>query len=365
MATVKFVRRINSAIAELPVVDGQLIFDVETGAQYLDYGNERLTIGVASVPVATSDAIGIVKPDGTTLAINEDGMLSVIIDSVAGKSAYELAVDSGFSGDEEEWLLSLKGTVGTAGPAGAQGPQGTQGPQGAQGVAGADGADGEAGSDGIDGADGKSAYDQALEGGYTGTEAEFTAALSSVGAPLPVATSSAKGIVQPDNSTITVSNGVLSATQYILPTASSSVLGGVKVGDNLKISAGSIKTDISNLILTLYEGEFLFSSSNACVIGAYGYDMLKGQKLYINLKQIVPFEIKAFVVNNFNPTGASAQTYNLTIDGSAYKTLTIQRDTTGAVKITVPEGNTTLNEFSLYYKVDLNRSEPSNILTAV
>lgn len=28
-----------------------------------------------------------------------------------GKSAYEIAVDNGFSGSEEEWLLSLKGVT--------------------------------------------------------------------------------------------------------------------------------------------------------------------------------------------------------------------------------------------------------------
>lgn len=33
---------------------------------------------------------------------------------------------------------------------------------------------------GIDGKDGKSAYEQAVEGGYTGTEAEFKQALASI-----------------------------------------------------------------------------------------------------------------------------------------------------------------------------------------
>lgn len=44
-----------------------------------------------------------------------------------GKSAYDLAVDNGFTGSEEEWLASLKG---------------------------ADGKDGEPGRDGVDGKDG-------------------------------------------------------------------------------------------------------------------------------------------------------------------------------------------------------------------
>ena len=47
-----------------------------------------------------------------------------------GKSAYEIAVEQGFVGTEEEWLESLKGQDG------AQGPQGPQGPQGDPGVSG-------------------------------------------------------------------------------------------------------------------------------------------------------------------------------------------------------------------------------------
>src|SRR5690606_17015819 len=35
--------------------------------------------------------------------------------SVPGKSAYEVAVDDGFVGTEEEWLASLKGLPGTPG----------------------------------------------------------------------------------------------------------------------------------------------------------------------------------------------------------------------------------------------------------
>ena len=54
----------------------------------------------------------------------------------------------------------------------ATGPQGPQGIQGIQGQAGL------AGSDGQDGVDGKSAYQYAVEGGYTGTEEAFSAKLA-------------------------------------------------------------------------------------------------------------------------------------------------------------------------------------------
>ena len=56
-----------------------------------------------------------------------------------GKSAYQIAVEHGFSGTETEWLASLKGATGVAG---------------------------------------KTAYQYAVEGGYTGTETEFAAKLA-------------------------------------------------------------------------------------------------------------------------------------------------------------------------------------------
>lgn len=53
-----------------------------------------------------------------------------------GKSAYELAVQQGYSGTLNEWLNSLKGPQGPQGPAGESGVQGAQGVQGIQGVPG-------------------------------------------------------------------------------------------------------------------------------------------------------------------------------------------------------------------------------------
>ena len=68
-----------------------------------------------------------------------------------GKSAYQVAVQNGFTGTEEEWLQSLKGEQGPQGPqgpAGPQGPQGEPGPQGERGPAGPQGERGEKGEKG-------------------------------------------------------------------------------------------------------------------------------------------------------------------------------------------------------------------------
>lgn len=71
-----------------------------------------------------------------------------------------------------------KGDTGEIGPQGPKGPQGEQGPQGIQGETGQVGPAGADGAQGPAGTDGKTAYQYAVEGGYTGTEAEFAEKLA-------------------------------------------------------------------------------------------------------------------------------------------------------------------------------------------
>lgn len=77
------------------------------------------------------------------ILVHETDDLSV--SASAGKSAYDLAVQNGYSGDLEQWLMSL---------AGETGPEGKVG---------------------------KSAYDLAVEKGYTGTVEEWLGSL--IGTP--------------------------------------------------------------------------------------------------------------------------------------------------------------------------------------
>ena len=82
-----------------------------------------------------------------------DGVIGA--DGANGKSAYQIAVEKGFEGDETAWLASLKGVDGAQGvdgakgDAGPQGPAGEQGPKGDPGEAGPQGPAGEKGADGI------------------------------------------------------------------------------------------------------------------------------------------------------------------------------------------------------------------------
>ena len=104
-----------------------------------------------------------------------------------GKSAFDIAKENGFEGNEEEWLDSLRGEQGEVGPQGPEGPMGPQGIQGPEGPMGPQGPKGEAFkyedfteeqlADLVknieDGTDGKSAYEIAKEHGFEGNEEEW------------------------------------------------------------------------------------------------------------------------------------------------------------------------------------------------
>lgn len=67
-------------------------------------------------------------PTGLVYKLGEDGM-----------SAYQIAVENGFEGTEQEWLDSLVGPQGQAGPVGPKGDKGDTGEIGPQGEPGNDG----------------------------------------------------------------------------------------------------------------------------------------------------------------------------------------------------------------------------------
>lgn len=91
-------------------------------------------------------AYEIALKNGATNAKSEEEWLATLKgeSGEAGKSAYELACDAGFTGGVNEWLASLKGGDG---------------------------------QDGKNGENGKSAYEVAVANGYTGTEAQWVAEL--------------------------------------------------------------------------------------------------------------------------------------------------------------------------------------------
>lgn len=101
-------------------------------------------------------------------------------------------------------VVGPKGDKGDQGERGLQGPQGIQGPKGetgAQGATGPQGPQGPAGTAGAAGAAGKNAYQYAVEGGYSGTEAQFKAKLAKE--YLPLNGGDMTGIIDMNNKVIT------------------------------------------------------------------------------------------------------------------------------------------------------------------
>lgn len=75
-----------------------------------------------------------------------------MFDGKDGKSAYEIAVESGFEGTEEEWIESLKGEKGDTGDKGDKGDKGDRGDKGEKGDRGDKGEKGDKGDTGNAGA---------------------------------------------------------------------------------------------------------------------------------------------------------------------------------------------------------------------
>lgn len=164
----------SCALPAIPVKDwfyvGLFAGDIHTTRPLRLFGSKAVTTGDGEerTPMPNGYAQAIAALDGKldrnqgaanagkALVINESG--DVVPGTASsggggadGKSAYEIAVENGFEGDEKAWLVSLKGEKGDTGAKGATGPRGPQGEKGEQGPKGDTG---PAGADGKPGADG-------------------------------------------------------------------------------------------------------------------------------------------------------------------------------------------------------------------
>ena len=124
---------------------------VYNGTEFIDVGEIRGPQGPAGEqgPQGIQGEKGDTGEQGPQGIQGEQGLQGEKGDTgVDGKSAYQIAVDGGFVGDETAWLASLKGEKGEKGDTGEQGPQGIQGEQGLQGPQGIQGAKGDKGDKG-------------------------------------------------------------------------------------------------------------------------------------------------------------------------------------------------------------------------
>ncbi|MFF3324952.1 collagen-like protein [Streptomyces sp. NPDC002889] len=160
------------------------LIDSDRHAVYPGGGKVDITAGAFSIELIPNNAAGI-APDGWRWQVDvqptggqrlvfwtdihgADGETVYLDDLVpapapgggpgpgpAGDSAYEIAVDEGFTGTVSEWLASLVGPEGPAGPAGATGSAGATGATGPQGPTGPEGPQGDTGPQGPEGPPGE------------------------------------------------------------------------------------------------------------------------------------------------------------------------------------------------------------------
>lgn len=90
-------------------------FGIQNGTEISAYFTDSETGVNAILPAALID-YDLINAMTLSEYVNRGGS--------SGKSAYEVAVDNGFEGTEEEWLESLQGKAGPAGPAGPAGADG-------------------------------------------------------------------------------------------------------------------------------------------------------------------------------------------------------------------------------------------------
>lgn len=138
-----------------------------------------------------------------------------------GKSAYQIALDEGFEGSETDWLASLKGK---------------------DGKDGINGTDGKPGKDGTNGVDGKTP----VKGVDYFTQAEIQQVENNAAAKVDLsdyAKSADLSTVATSGSYEDLTNKPTIPAAYELPVASTTTLGGVKVGSGLEITNGVLSAN--------------------------------------------------------------------------------------------------------------------------
>ena len=173
-----FVSDSVTPIPPTPDLYAQLLQELEkkaAGLQNGKDGKDGISPAVTVTETETGATISVTDATGTTTAELHNGEKGDTGSrGAAGKSAYEVALQNGFTGTEADWLTSLKGQKGDTGAPGAKGEPGEKGDQGEPGTpgekgergekgekgdAGTPGKDGVNGKDGTNGVDGKDGAD--------------------------------------------------------------------------------------------------------------------------------------------------------------------------------------------------------------
>lgn len=188
-----------------------------------------LTVGDVEIVSSTGEWIGpstgLIGPKGDTGDTGADGY-----PGDDGLSAYEVALNNGFTGSEQDWLASLVG------------------PPGADGVAGIDGYNGMDGMNGVDGTNGLSAYESAVANGFVGTEQEWLESIFASGA---IAGNIKVGVDSFDTINTVSTNLILdSATGLTILDDNVDVTGNLTIDGNFTVSGTTTTLSATNLAVS-------------------------------------------------------------------------------------------------------------------
>lgn len=177
-----FVSDSVTPIPPTPDLYAQLLQELEKKAAGLQNGKDGkdgkdgISPAVTVTETETGATISVTDATGTTTAELHNGEKGDTGSRGAdGKSAYEVALQNGFTGTEADWLTSLKGQKGDTGAKGERGEKGEAGETGEKGEKGDTGTPGKDGVNGTDGKDGANGFSPTVIVTETSTGATITA----------------------------------------------------------------------------------------------------------------------------------------------------------------------------------------------
>lgn len=126
---------------ETDTFKGKIGNGIATWSELPYYLSEDDISELIAAAIEDAELVGVPGPQGPPGEDGIDG--SDGVDGQDGDSAYQVAQNNGFVGNEAAWLASLVGPAGADGEEGPQGEQGIQGPPGEDGAQGPPGASSE------------------------------------------------------------------------------------------------------------------------------------------------------------------------------------------------------------------------------
>jgi len=333
----------------LPVASSTVLGGIKVGTNLSidESGVLSAATGSYTLPTASTTTLGGVKVDGTTVLISSEGVISAVS---SGGSVYQAGVGLTFNTSTSPITINANYASATVFGVIKVGSNLSV----TDGVLSASAPNVYTAGDGLSLTDGSFALNVASASTFGGTRIDGVSIVTSNGViSVGSATTSTIGGIIVGNG-LNISNSVLSVAQivagdslgfvknggnvvidssgkmnYTLPTASTSVLGGVKVGSNLSITDGVLSASASNVYtaglgLSLNDLEFSLAYATSSVIGG----IIVGSTL----------SISDGILNYTLPTSSTTTLGGVKVDGTS---ITISNGVISSV-YTLPTASTTL-----------------------